>query len=121
MRSILVLLSLSCALVYGRRRLWHELEGYTFEEYVKDYHLKLYDNQQEYARRKEIFSNELVRLKKHNSENRSWKEGVNKFSHMTVEEKKAFLGRSKASHVIARQRHCTDFRIYSVSCTYSYP
>ena len=45
--------------------------------------------------RKELFAKELKRVVAHNAKNLSWKEGMNKFSVLTPQEKKGTLGRSK--------------------------
>ena len=46
--------------------------------------------------RKDLFSKELKRVLDHNAKNLSWKQGMNKFSVMTSQEKKSTLGRSKS-------------------------
>jgi len=42
-----------------------------------------------------LFENEVQRIRAHNEKNLSWKEGVSKFTVMTADEKKRFLGRAK--------------------------
>lgn len=42
-----------------------------------------------------MFVKELERVRAHNAAEKSWKEGINKFSAMTSPELKAFKGRSK--------------------------
>ncbi len=69
-------------------------ESYTFQQYLADHKLKY--NSDELARRENMFNTEKARVLKHNAANKSWKEGMNKFSIMTADEKKAFLGRNKS-------------------------
>jgi hypothetical protein len=45
--------------------------------------------------RREFFMTELNRVRAHNSKKLGWTEAINKFSAMTVAEKKNFLGRNK--------------------------
>eukprot|EP01035_Chromulina_nebulosa_P021230 gene21230-27505_t len=61
--------------------------------------------------RKNLFTIELERVKAHNAKNLSWKEGINKFSYLTKDEKKAFFGRSKgvAKHHAPKNRKEFDY------------
>jgi cathepsin L len=86
--------------VVAAKTTWKELDGYTFEKFVEEHGLK-YDTT-EVANRRALFSTELARVKAHNSKNLSWKEGMNKFSAMTVEEKRSFHGISK-NHLVAQK------------------
>jgi cathepsin L len=92
---MLVLVFLVLAVAAAAVPKWHELEGYTFDQYNQDFKLKLVPGSGDYNLRKGLFDVELVRLKAHNAKNLSWKEGINKFSVMTPAEKKAFFGRNK--------------------------
>ena len=71
------------------------LDGYTFENFMKDFKIK-YDSS-ELEMRREIFQNELNRVQLHNTKNLGWTEAINKFSALTNAEKKSFLGRNKGS------------------------
>ena len=79
--------------VVAAKTSWKELDGYSFEKFVSEFGLKY--NASELETRRALFTAELARVKAHNAKNLSWKEGVNKFSAMTAEEKKAFHGISK--------------------------
>jgi len=79
--------------IVAAKTTWKELQGYTFEKFVDEFGLK-YDST-EVENRRALFNTELARVRAHNTKNLSWKEGVNKFSAMTPEEKKAFHGISK--------------------------
>jgi len=70
-----------------------ELHDYTFDKFVSDFGMNFHDH--ELTHRQTIFNEELARVKAHNAKNLSWVEGINKFSAMTVQEKKAFRGKSK--------------------------
>ena len=72
-----------------------DLQKYTFEQFVEDFHLQYPAS--ELANRRAIFNDEVGRVLSHNAQNLSWKMGINKFSAMTAEEKKGFLGRSKGA------------------------
>eukprot|EP01038_Epipyxis_sp_PR26KG_P006727 gene6727-9220_t len=79
---------------------WKDLHDYSFEKFIADFDVKVPSH--EVAMRKELFNNELNRVKEHNAKNLSWKEGINKFSAMTKKEKQFYYGRSKghAQHVL---------------------
>ncbi len=81
-----------------------QYENYTFEKFLQEFNLKYHPS--EIAARRTIFENELQRIRSHNSKNLSWKEGINKFSALTMSEKKSLTGRNKRSakasqHVLA--------------------
>jgi C1A family cysteine protease len=80
--------------IYARPT-WDKLDNYTFEQYVADFSQNYEEGSKEWEMRRLIFIGELARVKTHNAKNLSWKEGVNKFTVMTPEEKKAYFGRSK--------------------------
>lgn len=61
-----------------------------FDKFIEDHGHDWKKGTKEYAIRKEIFEKEVVRLFKHNAAGHSWKEGINKFSAMSPEEKKVF-------------------------------
>jgi hypothetical protein len=98
----LVLAALFALSLAGPR--WHELEGYTFEQYEQDFN-KEYKDVTERVFRRMVFEKQLKRVTAHNkgtprcelclpSEDttKSWKEGVNRFSDWTRNELKAING-----------------------------
>lgn len=72
----------------------HDLSTYSFEQFVKDYHHDFEES--ELAVRKQIFKDEVKRIMKHNSEKRTWTEGINKFSAAFPSEKSMRLGHKKS-------------------------
>jgi len=72
---------------------WNELEGYTFSSYVRDYGKSYSDA--EYRFREEIFNKNLIDIKQHNTEDHSWKKGVNHLTDQTEEEWGSLLGLNK--------------------------
>jgi len=87
------------------RTSWKDLSSYTFEQYVAEFDYNWTPNSSEWAAKKEIFDKELTRIQLHNSENKSWKEGVNKLTVLSKLEKQALKGRSKG----ANQKHQPKF------------
>lgn len=70
---------------------WHELEGYAFEDYVKDFG-KNYKGD-EFHKRKAIFEAELAKIHAHNKDTtKTWKEGVNHLTDLTEAEYRKMLG-----------------------------
>lgn len=72
-----------------------ELPRYTFDRYVQDFRHPWSEGSQEYATRKAIFEGEMKRVMSHNSNGAGWKASINKYSAMTVSEKKALNGYAK--------------------------
>lgn len=71
------------------------LNNYQFEDYLKESG-KIYQNENEYKIRKEIFEKNLNKIKEHNlNKNKTYKMGVNKFTDMTENELKYFKGSNK--------------------------
>ena len=65
--------------------------GYTFERYAQE-HGKKY-SAKEATMRKRLFQKELAQVLRHNADpSQTWKMGINRFSDMTLAEKKRFLG-----------------------------
>src|SRR5689334_17370023 len=77
----------------GRFSKHTQLEGYTFGDYLRESG-KRYEGD-EYNHRLNVFKNNMKRIQQHNSENHSWKMGVNKFTDMTQEERSVYLGADK--------------------------
>lgn len=90
MRAV-VLLALAVALVAARPK-WHELSGYSFDQYVVDFQKPHKAGTDEYARRKALFDAELKIVQTFNAAKRSWKKGVNHYSDWTADEKRALRG-----------------------------
>merc|ERR1719436_1385058 len=86
---------IALAVSVSGKTLWHQLEGYTFEDYVQEYE-KVYSTKDEYSYRKNLFEAKLKDIFQHNSEDHTWKKGVNKFSDLTKEEfKSRYTGRAR--------------------------
>jgi len=65
---------------------------YTFEHFKAEFNRKYRDDAEETYRR-ELFEGSLAKVLKHNKDHsKTWKLGINKFSDMTADEKKAFRG-----------------------------
>lgn len=95
------------------KTLWHQLEGYTFDDYVQEYE-KVYATKDEYLLRKSIFEAKLKDIFQHNSEDHTWKKGVNKFSDLTKEEFKArYTGRARIPS-LAVPEHLEDIDLRDV-------
>jgi len=71
----------------------HRLNGYTFEQFKADHH-KHYSTAEEHEMRRDLFEKELKKVNEHNAKKLSWTQTINKFSDMTVEEKRQFRGLS---------------------------
>ena len=94
----------------------HELDGYDFDTYKRESGKK-YSTAVEESKRKEIFYENLKRIQIHNSEDHSWKKGVNQFTDMTAEEvkgqslggdKNALYSNSKKSKSLGDSLKTTD-------------
>lgn len=71
---------------------WYELEGYTYDDYLEEFN-KMYTNEKEFLLRFEIFTRNFQEIQKHNSDQtKSWKQGVNQFTDMTMLERMQFVG-----------------------------
>ena len=78
-----------CAGVESLRPKWHQLDGYSFEQYRRDF-AKAYSSKSETQRRASIFEANLAAIQEHNSAGTAtYKKGVNQFTDMTKEEVKA--------------------------------
>jgi cathepsin L len=97
-KVILVIVVVCVALAQAHVHDLRKLDDYNFDRYNADYRLGLKKGTSEYVKREAFFNIELARVKSHNSMNKSWKETINKFSHMSKGEKRAFHGRSKGKH-----------------------
>lgn len=68
---------------------------YSFESFQEEFGFSFVKGSEEYTLRSNLFNKELARVRAHNMQGKSWKEGINKFSAVTPAEMKAFKGRSK--------------------------
>ncbi|RYZ63571.1 MAG: hypothetical protein EOP09_17440, partial [Proteobacteria bacterium] len=69
---------------------------YSFEQFMHDFHLNFPEG--ELPMRREIFRKELARVIVHNARKTTWTETINKFSAMTLQEKRQYMGRNKHAH-----------------------
>jgi len=94
MKSVLLVALFVVAALAARNTKWHQLEGYTYDKYLKEYN-KMYDSvETEY--RRSIFAERLQKIKAHNKdETKTWKEGVNHMTDWTEEEFSKLLGVKK--------------------------
>lgn len=75
---------------------WHQLDGYTFEDYKKEYG-RSYATQAEHDQRRANFEANLKAARAHNADaSKSWKEGVNHMSDWSEKEFRRMLGYNKA-------------------------
>ena len=75
-KLIIVVIALAVlAVALGKRPTWRELDNYSFEQYLQDFHMNIPDAT-EFGMRKVLFMSELARVKAHNAKNLSWKEGI---------------------------------------------
>jgi len=103
--------SLLLSFIDAAKPKWHQLEGYTFENYVRDFRRQY--TGAEYLKRKEIFDKEIAIVKAHNKNgNFLWKRGINHMSDYTQEEKSRLRGfdmslkqRYLAEHGSKRKMH----------------
>lgn len=91
MRAIFVALVLLACLTSAARPRFNELEGYTFEKYIKDF--KKHYSPKEYETRKALFEQRLKTIKQHNSDlTRTWNMGVNHLTDLTEAERRGMRG-----------------------------
>jgi len=85
----------------------HQLDGYTFQQYVSDFG-KVYGSD-EARSREQVFNEALSEIRAHNTApGTTYKLGVNKFTDMTDAEKKAFKGKSKKEHELFKAMLTVD-------------
>ena len=110
MRVVYVfLVALLVSTTFALRPKWHELEGYTFERFEKDFGKK-YGSEIERAKRKAIFEESLHEAKMHNSKTSSYKKGINKFSDWTKNEFQRLNGaKPRQMHHIAEELRQRDY------------
>jgi len=92
--KVLVLVALAIVCLVEAKTKWHQLEGYTFEKYAKEFGRSYKDS--EIEERRNIFNERLESIKAHNRDtSKTWKEGVNQFTDRTEEERRNVLGLNK--------------------------
>ena len=87
-----IFLAVFCLIALSQARpQLHELNDYTYEQFVAEYKKTYGFGELEYNLRKEIFENNLAMIKAHNADpTQTWTMNVNKFADMTKEEMKRF-------------------------------
>jgi len=74
------------------KTLWHQLDGYSFENWMVEFG-KNYSSVEERVYRQSIWSQNLAKIKAHNADTtKPWKEGVNHMTDWTKDEFKSLLG-----------------------------
>jgi hypothetical protein len=97
MRSLAILAVCLVIVVLAKPR-WHQLNGYTFDNFVRDFKKPYPQNEARYKLRKQIFEANLEHILELNADvTRSWKAGVNMFSDMSPQEFKRFNKFKKSS------------------------
>ena len=85
---------------------WHELHKYDFDKYVIEFNKQHY-TQKEMNSRQKLFNKNLYEIQQHNKNAFvTWKRGVNKFTDMTNDELKMFLGSKKTT------RHTSQYAVH---------
>ena len=77
--------------IMSQRPALDKWDGYTYDDFTRDYN-KGVQSSQEYSKRKEIFEKNLEIIKAHNAKNASWWMTVTPFADMTEKEFAAQLG-----------------------------
>lgn len=105
MLKLLVFLAL-CVVAAAATK-WHELEGYTFEAYKKEFS-KHYESSSEEGYRKAVFERRLAEIKAHNKdETKTWKNGVNALTDRSPPELKQLRGYKKGVQVAMKPQPFT--------------
>jgi len=92
MRRVLITLAVMATMALAARPKWHQLDGYTFDMYVKDFQKPHRKGTLEWRKRESLFNAELKEVRTHNVGGFSWKKGVNHLSDWTEEERKTLRG-----------------------------
>ncbi|KAL4508002.1 hypothetical protein ABPG72_021375 [Tetrahymena utriculariae] len=75
---------------------WHQLQNYTFEQYIVDFEKEYQVDSEEYNQRKQIFDKNLVEIIAFNNKGHSYKKGVNRNTDLTTKEFQVQLGLKKS-------------------------
>jgi len=92
-KSLLVmpLVVILATIAAAKKPMWHQLEGYTFDQYRKDFKKAYTPADEGFEMRKKNFDDNLKFIKSLNGDSTmTWKAGVNMFTDMSREEFKAF-------------------------------
>jgi cathepsin L len=92
--AVCVLVAIALVGLVSARPTWNQLDNYSFEQYVQDFHRTYADADEKHMRRG-IFERTLQSVREHNAKNLSWKKGINQFSDRTAQEKRVPLGYRK--------------------------
>lgn len=93
--AVLAVLVATPFLLAEAKTQWHQLEGYSFHNYVKEFN-KAYSGSSEFAMRRQLFEERLRKIMAHNRDTtKTWKEGVNHLTDRTEQELKALRGLRK--------------------------
>jgi len=99
---LLAFLLLAAVFAEAARPRWNELEGYTFDKYVKDFGRGYKKGTEQYRHREATFNAKLRVIREHNADpTQTWKRGVNMFTDMTAQEWKRFNALNKAADTVA--------------------
>lgn len=99
MMKVLVLAAIMCIAASALRPKWHQLEGYSFTQYVEDFGRPWTPGTPEWDQRETIFNAKLKNMRAHNADpSKTWKRGVNHFTDMTAEEWRAYNRFQKSPH-----------------------
>jgi len=77
MRKILLIAALLCIAAAAAAPKWHQLQDYTFDDYIRDFNKDYVKGTEEYMIRKVLFTAKMASIKAFNSANNSYKKGVN--------------------------------------------
>jgi len=100
---MVILLIFASVVLSAKITKWHQLDGYTFENYVLEYN-KIYSTE-EYQTRKALFEKRLVEIKRHNADpTKTWKNGVNQMTDWTEHEFRFTLGYKNSPNIKTEYR-----------------
>ena len=77
MRQFLIIATILCIAAAAASPKWHQLENYTFEDYVRDFSKSYVKGTEEYLIRKTLFSAKLASIRAFNAAGNSYKKGIN--------------------------------------------
>jgi len=90
-----VVLALAMTTATAARPTWRELDGYTFKEYLMDFH-KHYTPGPELERHRRVFEANLATIRAHNADtSRTWRAGVNQFTDLDKQDMEFYKGIDK--------------------------
>jgi cathepsin L len=105
---VVSVLLLATSVAATRRPKWHELEGYTFERYVKDFTKPYVPDTDVYIKRRTLFENQIAKVRAFNADaTQTYKKGINHMSDWTPEEFQRLNGRVPDSWVPQTQAERT--------------